>query len=78
MYKVYVIKQRRGGSEVLNDTRTSTPSREAAITAFRLAWATPYTQDHLLLLTHDGEKLAVHRYGSMPGDPNYVDIATLV
>lgn len=77
MYKIYVIKQRKGGSEVLPESRTSTPSREAAIAAFKDAQAKGYTPDHVLLLTHDGEKLAVHRYGTLPGDPDYADADTL-
>ena len=30
MFKVYVVKQKRSGSEVLKDTRSATPSRAAA------------------------------------------------
>ena len=30
------------------------------------------TSEHLLLLTHKNEKLYVHRFGSAPGDADYV------
>lgn len=73
MYKVYVIWQRKGGSEVIKDSRTSTPVREAAIAAFKYLRAQEYSAQHLLLLTCDREKVAVHRYGSQPGDPDYID-----
>lgn len=73
MYKVYVVRQRQKGSEVLTDTRTSTPAVEAAKAAFWALRGASYGPEHLLLLTHSGRKLAVHRYGSSPGDPEYIE-----
>lgn len=34
--------------------------------------ARPFDSRHLLLLTEDGAKLAVHRYQAQPGDPDYL------
>lgn len=71
MYKVYVVRQRKGGSEVLKETKSDTPSQAAA----KAAWGDLYSRDfdasHLLLLTENGKKLAVHRFQSNPEDPDY-------
>ncbi len=72
MFKVYVVKQKRGGSEVLKDTRSATPSRAAALAAWGDLYARPFDSRHLLLLTEDGTKLAVFRYQSGPGDADYL------
>lgn len=72
MYKVYVVKQRRGGSEVIKESRTTTFSIVAARAAWADLYAAGFDHRHLLLLTHDGQKLAVFRYQSTPGDPDYV------
>ena len=73
MYKVYVLQQRGGrrGSEVLTGTRTATPSA-AAHAAFWALHAEAYDPTHLLLMTKDNRQLAAYRYGSRPGDPDYV------
>ena len=72
MFKVYVVKQRKSGSEVLKDTRSATPSRAAALAAWSELYARPFDAHHLLLLTEDGTKLAVHRFQAQPGDPEYL------
>lgn len=72
MFKVYVVKQKRGGSEVLKDTRSATPSMAAALAAWGDLYARPFDSRHLLLLTEDGTKRAVHRYQTQPGDPDYL------
>ena len=72
MFKVYVVKQKRGGSEVLKDTRSATPSRAAATAAWAELYAKPFDARHLLLLTENGTKLAVHRFQAQPGDPDYL------
>lgn len=71
MYKVYVVRQRPGGSQVLMDTRTNTPSARAARDAWAELYDAVYSPEHLLLLTRDGEKLAVHRYGTQAGDDDF-------
>ena len=72
VYKIYVIRQRKGGSEVLTDSRTITPSAAASAAAWADLYSQDYDQTHLLLMTQEGVKLAVHRYGSKPGDEAYV------
>ncbi|CAK6496288.1 hypothetical protein PANNVG_02903 [Pantoea sp. Nvir] len=74
MYKIYVIKQRRGGSERVPGSQTQSEYADVA----RAGWRAAYydlrwqTSEHLLLLTHKNEKLYVHRFGSAPGDADYV------
>ena len=72
MYKVYVIRQRRGGSEALPETRTTTSVFAAAEAAWRSLRTAEYDASHLLMLTHDRQKLIVYRYGSQPGDELWV------
>lgn len=72
MYKVYVVKQRRTGSETLTETRTNTPAFAAAEAAFWTLRSQAFDARHLLLMTRDGEKLNVHRFESQPGDEDYV------
>ncbi len=73
MYKVYVIRQRKAGrSEVQTSTRTETPFLAAAQAAFHALQAMPYSAEHLLLMTHDRQQVQAYRYGSQPGDPDYL------
>lgn len=72
MYRVYVIRQQQGGSKVLTDTRTATPSLEAADAAFWGLYAQSFDPAHLLLMTCDGKQHRAYRYGSRPGDPDYL------
>ena len=74
MYRVYVLKQRSGGSEVISETRTSTPSIEAAHAAFRALRAESLGADHILLLTRDKRQLAAHRFQSAPGDRDHTPL----
>lgn len=71
MFKVYVVRQKTGGSEVLKETRTTTPSPGAAAAAWAYLYEQAYSPEHILLITQDGAKIAVHRYGSHPGDDNF-------
>jgi hypothetical protein len=71
MFKVYVVRQKTGGSEVLKQTRTTTPSPAAAAAAWAYLYDQAYSPDHILLITQAGVKIAVHRYGSHPGDDNF-------
>jgi hypothetical protein len=72
MYRVYVIKQRKGGSEVLADTRTQTASFAAASAAFWDLYSRPLSSDHLLLMSKDKRQTNAYRYGSQPGDRDYI------
>ncbi|ECI6683330.1 hypothetical protein DQD89_09590 [Salmonella enterica subsp. enterica] len=74
MYKIYVIKQRRGGSERVAGSETSTHYAAAAAAAFWAAYNDPrFNSDaFLLLLTRDSKQIAAHRFMSVPGDRDYV------
>ena len=71
MYKVYVIHQLGKRSEVLPDSKTTTPSLDAALAGWRHMYDQPLDGSHLMLITRAGVKLAVHRFGSQPGDPDH-------
>jgi hypothetical protein len=74
MYRVYVLQQRgKGrGSAVLTDTRTATPTATAAHAAFWALHGADYDHTHLLLITRDNKQVAAYRYGSRPGEPDYI------
>ncbi|MBK4716025.1 MULTISPECIES: hypothetical protein [Tenebrionibacter/Tenebrionicola group] len=74
MYKIYVIKQRRGGSERVAGSQTSTYSPDIAIAAFRAAYSDPRWQspEYLLLLTQSHQQRAAFRFGSSPGERDYI------
>lgn len=72
MYRVYVLKQRKGKSEVLTETRTQTSSFIAACAAFWELYKQPYDNHHLLLMTKDKQQLNAYRYGSQKGDRDYL------
>ena len=74
MYKIYVLKQRRGGSERVGGSQTNSEYAAVARAGWQAAYSDPrwQTPEHLLLLTCQKEKLYVHRFGSVPGDPDYV------
>lgn len=76
MYKVYLLKRTRSGSEVVKNSRTETPSPTAAGAAF---WelrnnATYAGQAVLLLMTKNKEKLNVHRFDGREGEDQYVKV----
>lgn len=73
MYKVYVIRQRRGGSERVAGSETTTHYPAAATAAFWSAYADPRfdSSEYLLLLTKDHKQLLAHRFKSAPGDRDY-------
>ena len=76
MYRVYVLKRRKGGSELIDGTRTNTPSPTAAKAAFLdLRRNTEFEgKNYILLMTKDKEKLNVHLFNSQPGDDAYFDL----
>lgn len=71
MYKIYAIKLQPKRSQAVEYTKTLTYSPEAALAGWRYAYDLPLSSDHILLLTHNGVKKAVHRYGSQPDDPEH-------
>ncbi|MCX8678633.1 hypothetical protein J3U22_03350 [Gilliamella sp. B2865] len=72
-YRVYVIKQRRGGSEILLDTRTNTTNFGIAKAAFWQLYNQNFDNKHLLLMTCNSKKINVYRYQSKPGDDCYIN-----
>lgn len=74
MYRVYVLKQRKGGSEVLTDTRTQTHSFAVAQAAFWELYQRDFDHRHLLLMSKDNQKLYVYRYQSQIGDENFMEL----
>ncbi|MBI0006508.1 hypothetical protein H3S74_09745 [Gilliamella sp. W8126] len=75
-YRIYVLKQRKGGSEVLLETRTNTTNFELAKAAFWQLYNTHYDNKHLLLMTCNSKKLYIYRYQSSPGDECYISSDT--
>ena len=72
-YRIYVLKQRRGGSDILTETRTNTTSFEIAKAAFWQLYNQNFDNKHLLLMTCNSKKINVYRYQSKPGDDCYID-----
>lgn len=78
MYKVYLLKKTRSGTEVLKASRTETPSAAAAAAAF---WELRNRSDLegqplLLLMTKDREKLNRHWFDHRGGDEQYVQMGS--
>lgn len=73
MYRVYVLKQRQGGSEVLADTRTQTPAFAAAAAAFHALQQQKFDSSHLLLMSLNNRQLNAYRFGSKPGERDYLE-----
>ncbi|EDR7342116.1 hypothetical protein QE95_003848 [Salmonella enterica subsp. salamae] len=74
MYKIYVIKQRRGGSERVAGSETTTYYPAAAIAGFWAAYNDPQfdSDSYLLLITHNHKQVAAHRFKSLPGDRDHI------
>lgn len=72
-YRIYVLKQRKGGSEILPETRTNTTNFEIAKAAFWQLYNQDYDGRHLLLMTCNSKKINVYRYQSKKGDDCYLD-----
>ncbi|OCG42202.1 hypothetical protein A9G29_06945 [Gilliamella sp. Fer2-1] len=71
-YRVYVLKQRKGGSEILLETRTNTTNFEIAKAAFWQLYHQHYDNKHLLLMTCNSKKINVYRYQSKTSDECYI------
>lgn len=73
MYRVYVLKQRKGGSEVLIETKTQTNSFAAASVAFWELYQQSFDTTHLLLMSKDNKKINVYRYHSKAGERDFLE-----
>lgn len=73
MYKVYVIKQRAGGSEVLHDTKTQTNSFPVACFAFWELYDLPLNAQHLILMSKNKKQINAYRYASQKGERDYLN-----
>ncbi|CAM3946543.1 hypothetical protein PLGE761_02410 [Pluralibacter gergoviae] len=73
-YKIYVIRQRAGGSERIAGSETTTSYPDVAVAAFWAAYhdARFQTPEHLLLLTADRQQRLAFRFNSQPGQRDYV------
>jgi hypothetical protein len=74
-YKIYVIKQRKGGSERVQGSETTTYYPDVARAAFWAAYNDPRftTSDFLLLLTSEHKQICAYRFTSKPGDRDYIE-----
>lgn len=73
VYKVYVVKQRRGGSEVVKGLKTQTPFFSSAKAAFFELYSMDFSKNHLILMTKNHAVINSYRYHSTIGDINYFD-----
>ncbi|GKT21837.1 hypothetical protein [Acidovorax sp. SUPP3334] len=55
---------------MLPDTRTQTPSFAAA--AFWALYGQPFDGAHLLLMSRDNRQINAYRYGTQPGERDYL------
>lgn len=73
VYRVYVVKQRRGGSEVVKGLKTQTPFFSSAKAAFFELYSMDFSKNHLILMTKNHAVINSYRYHSAIGDRNYFD-----
>lgn len=74
MYKIYLKRKTRHGSEVDSASRTTTPSPQAAEAAYRgLISRTEFAgQPVAAVLSLNNRHLMYHRFDRGPGDADYV------
>lgn len=75
MYKVYLkVFNRSGNSEVIPESRTTTPTPEAAEAAFRALISRHDLIGHKAhaVLSLDNRQLMYHRFDRSPGQKDYV------
>lgn len=73
MYRIYVLKQRKGGSEILVDTRTNTNNFDIAKAAFWQLFTQEFDKTHLLLMTKNNKQINAYRYESKKGERDYLE-----
>lgn len=73
LYKVYVLKQRKGGSEVVKHLSTHTPFFSSAKAAFLELHKLNFSKNYLVLMTKNNIQINAYRYQSVMGDRDYFD-----
>lgn len=72
-YRVYILKQRKNGSEVLKDFNTITPFFSCAKIAFLELYKLQFDKNYLILMTKNNKQINAYRYQSIVGDSDYFD-----
>jgi hypothetical protein len=73
IYRIYIIKQRRGGSEIIKSLSTKTPFFSVAKLAFLELYKLQFDKNHLLLMSKNNKQINAYRYQSKFGDRDYFD-----
>lgn len=73
VYRVYVLKQRKGGSEVITRLSTKTPFFTSACQSFWELYKLPFDKNYLILMTKNNKQINAYRYESIPGERDYFD-----
>lgn len=73
VYRVYVIKQRKGGSEIITQLSTKTPFFTCACEAFLELYKLPFDKNYLVLMSKNNKQINAYRYQSEKGDRDYFD-----
>lgn len=73
VYRVYVIKQRRGGSEIITYLSTKTPFFSAAKEAFLELYKLSMDKNYLVLMSKNNKQIYAYRYQSEQGERDYFD-----
>lgn len=73
IYRVYVIKQRKGGSEIITQLSTKTPFFTSACEAFLELYKLPFDKNYLVLMTKNNKQINAYRYESISGERDYFD-----
>lgn len=71
LYRVYVLKRGKNGSQSVQGSRTHNRSASIAKKAFFKQREKPYDENHILLLTVDGRRKYAHVFGSPVGDVDH-------
>jgi len=80
MYKVIILKRRKGGSDLINELTTITPSLEAAKVAFLEIRKNSDFQgeNYIVLMSKDKVKLNVHLFNAGESDPSFFNLDDIV
>ena len=73
VYRVYVLKQRKGGSEVITRLSTKTLFFTSACQSFWELYKLPFDKNYLILMTKNNKQINSYRYESIPGERDYFD-----